>query len=139
VQGDFADSVDTVDGRYQHRRVDRERGALPDAAALGAIVPEDTLHARSVMLPAPRVGMIARIDLVEAEGGVVTPVDYKRGTPPDVPEGAWEPERVQLCAQALVLEENGYTVGDGVLYFVAAERRVPVVFDDALRARTLVV
>jgi CRISPR-associated protein Cas1 len=49
VQGDFADSVDTVDGRYQHRRVDRERGALPDAAALGATAPEDTLHARSVM------------------------------------------------------------------------------------------
>jgi len=137
VQGDFSDSVDTVDGRYQHRRVDRERGALPDAAALGASEPEEKLHARSVMLSAPRVGMVARIDLVEAEGGVVTPVDYKRGTPPDVPEGAWEPERVQLCAQALILEENGYTVAEGVLYFVAAKRRVRVVFDDALRTRTL--
>ena len=137
VQGDFAESVDTVDGRYQHRRVDRRHGALPDAEAVAAAPPDETLHARSVLLSAPRLGMVARIDLIEGEGRVVTPVDYKRGTPPDVPEGAWEPERVQICAQALILEENGYTVSDGVLYFVAAKRRVPVVIDATLRARTL--
>lgn len=147
VQGDFRDSMDTVDGRYQHRRVDRGTGKLPDPPPPrgqdgddGADAPLEEerpkLHARSVLLSAPRVGLVARIDLVEAVGRTVTPVDYKRGTPPEIPEGAWEPERVQLCAQALILEENGYTVGDGVLYFVAAKRRVPVVFDDILRART---
>ena len=31
VQGDFADSADTVDGRHQHRRVDKESGDLPPA------------------------------------------------------------------------------------------------------------
>jgi CRISPR-associated protein Cas1 len=137
VQGDFADSVDTVDGRYQHRRVDRQHGALPDAKALADASEHEQVHARSVMLSAPVVGLVARIDLVEATGTVVTPVDYKRGVPPDVAEGAWEPERVQLCAQALILEENGYTVAEGVLYFVAAKRRVQVVFDEPLRARTL--
>jgi CRISPR-associated protein Cas1 len=137
VQGDFADSVDTVDGRYQHRRVDKQHGALPDPEALARLDDHEKLHARSVMLSAPRLGMVARIDLVEAAGTTVTPVDYKRGTPPDVPEGAWEPERVQLCAQALILEENGYSVTDGVLYFVAAKSRVKVVFDEALRSRTI--
>ncbi len=137
VQGDFADSVDTVDGRYQHRRVDKEYGALPDAEALEQATPDEKLHARSVMLSGAHVGLIARIDLVEAEGNAVTPIDYKRGEPPDIPEGAWEPERVQLCAQALVLEENGYTVAGGVLYFVAAKRRVAVVFDTILRTRTI--
>ncbi|HEY8924484.1 MAG TPA: CRISPR-associated endonuclease Cas1 [Polyangia bacterium] len=137
VQGDFADSADTVDGRYQHRRVDKRHGALPDAEAVATAPPDETLHARSVMLSAPKLGMVARIDLVEGAGNAVTPVDYKRGAPPDVPEGAWEPERVQLCAQAMILEENGYTVAEGVLYFVAAKRRVTVPMDSALRARTL--
>lgn len=130
VQGDFEDNADTVDGRYRHRRVDEPGGRLD----LGA---EEKVHARSVELSAPRVGLIAKIDLVEAEGRRATPVDYKRGAPPDIPERAWEPERVQLCAQALILEENGYTCDSGVLYFVAAKQRVTVAFDEVLRARTL--
>jgi CRISPR-associated protein Cas1 len=133
VQGDFADSADTVDGRFHHRRVDRETGRLPD--------PEDAegevLHARSVMLSAPEVGLIARIDLIESDGDAVTPVDYKRGEAPDLPEGAWEPERVQLCAQGLVLEANGYRCTGGVLYFAGSRQRVSIEFDDALRTRTL--
>ena len=133
VQGDFADNAETVDGRWQHRNVDRETGALP---AAGAGV-EGTFHARSLALSAPGVGLIARIDLVEAEGDEVTPIDYKRGRAPEIPEGVYEPERVQLCAQALILEENGYRVSRGVIYFVASRQRVEVAIDEALRARTL--
>jgi len=33
VQGEWADSSDTVDGRYRHRRVDKPGGTLPDPAA----------------------------------------------------------------------------------------------------------
>jgi len=67
----------------------------------------------------------------------VTPVDYKRGRAPDNAEQAWEPERVQLCAQALILEENGYEVERGILYFVISKQRVEVPIDAELRARTL--
>jgi CRISP-associated protein Cas1 len=81
--------------------------------------------------------MVARIDLIEADGEAVTPIDYKRGRAPDIPEGAWEPERVQLCAQALVLEENGYRVERGVLYFVGSRLRVEIEIGAELRARTL--
>ena len=73
---------------------------------------------------------------IEAEGAIVTPVDYKRGSAPDLPEGAWEPDRVQLCAQALVLRANGYTCHSGVIYYAASKTRVTVVFDEALIART---
>jgi CRISPR-associated protein Cas1 len=134
VQADFADNADTVDGRFQHRNVDDERGRLPAADE-----PEEVrLHARSVMLSAPELGLIARIDLVESEGSKATPVDYKRGRAPDLPEGAWEPERVQVCAQALILEANGYErVEHAVLYFVQSKQRVEIAIDDALRARTL--
>jgi CRISPR-associated protein Cas1 len=137
AQGDFADSADTVEGRFHHRRVDKETGDLPAAADVRGDEPPVELHARSVYLSAPKVGLVARIDLVEAVGTEVTPVDYKRGRAPDVPEGAWEPERVQVCAQGLVLEENGYTCREGVLYFVGARRRVTIPFTPELRARTL--
>jgi CRISPR-associated protein Cas1 len=132
VQGDWADNADTAEGRFKHRVVDRPGGALPPPDQQET----ETIHARSVWLSAEEEGITARIDLIEAEGQVVTPVDYKRGSAPDLPEGAWEPDRVQLCAQALVLRANGYTCHSGVIYYAASKTRVPVVFDDALVART---
>ncbi len=133
VQGDFADNADTIDGQFQHRNVNIETGSLPDPDK----PVEERLHARSVMLSAPTIGLIARMDLIEADGKKVTPVDYKRGRAPDTAEQAWEPERVQLCAQALILEENGYEVERGILYFVISKQRVEVPIDAELRARTL--
>jgi CRISPR-associated protein Cas1 len=93
AEGDFADSADTVEGRFHHRKVDKESGALPPADRLPEDATSDKLHARSIYLSAPKVGLVARIDLVEATGAVVTPVDYKRGEAPNVPERAWETPR----------------------------------------------
>ena len=134
VQGEWAESADTVEGKYAHRRVDRPGGALPPANASDV---GERFHARSITLSSQRLGLIAKMDLVEGEGGVVTPVDYKRGKRPHVSRGAYEPERVQLCAQGLILEEHGYACGSGVLYFAESKERVAVVFDEALRAQTL--
>ncbi len=131
VQGEFVDSVDTVDGRFQHRRVDVKSGAVPTDDET-----YETFHARSVYLSGPEVGITCRIDLLEGEGKRVTPVDYKRGTVPNVPGGVYEPERVQLCAQGLVLRENGFDCSEGVIYFVKSKQRVSVPFDDLLVRRT---
>ena len=69
---------------------------------------------------------------------MVTPiVDYKHGEAPDVPEGAWEPERVPGCIQGLLLRANGYTCNQGMLYFVESRQRVAVPLDDVLVSRTL--
>ena len=144
VQGEFADSVDTVEGRFQHRRVDQPSGdlpALPDDDSLQqaseVVQSPETIHARSVLLSDNTLGALARIDLVESQGNVVTPIDYKHGQVPDAPDGAWEPERVQVCIQGLLLRANGYTCTKGMLYFVESRQRVEVAFDDALIARTL--
>lgn len=88
------------------------------------------------MLSAEGEGLIAKLDLLELEGNQATPVDYKRGTMPDVPGGAYEPERVQLCAQGLILRENGYQCDEGVLYFIQSRRRVVIPFDEELVDRT---
>ncbi|KUL02484.1 MAG: CRISPR-associated endonuclease Cas1 [Methanomicrobiales archaeon 53_19] len=131
VQGEFVDSVDTVDGRFQHRRVDLNSGVVPTDDEM-----HETFHARSVHLTGSEIGVTCRIDLLEGEGKRVTPVDYKRGAVPDVPEGAYEPERVQLCAQGLVLRENGFDCSEGVIYFIKSKQKVSVPFDDLLVRRT---
>lgn len=133
-QGEFADNVYTEDGRYRHRRIDEKDNALSPPTALDASIPT---VARSVWLSAPNVGMTAKIDLIEATGDIATPVDYKRGRKPSIPQGAWEPERVQVCAQGLILRENGYKSEEGVLYFVESKKRVSIPFDDDLVKRTL--
>ena len=134
VQGEFAHSEDTLDGRFQHRRVDQPSGDLQRVDGQS----ESTIHARSVLLSDDSLGAIARIDVVEAEGDQATPVDYKRGTVPDVPEGAYESERVQICVQGLLLRANGFQSDKGVIYFVSSKRRVTIPFDDTLVERTLV-
>jgi len=120
VQGEWAASSDTVEGTQAHKRVDKRKGKLPAAAAL-----EDDphIHARSITLSSERLGIIAKLDLVEGEGGTVTPVDYKRGKRPHIEGGVWDPERVQLALQVLLLREHGYTCHEGVIYFVASKER----------------
>ncbi len=134
VQGEWADSGDTVEGRHVHRRVDKPGGEMPAAEDAE---PTERFHARSITLSSNTLGLIAKMDLVEGEGNAVTPIDYKRGKRPHVARGAYEPERVQLCVQGLILEEHGYTCKEGVLYFAGSKERVRVEFDEDLRERTL--
>src|SRR5205807_6797472 len=99
---------------FVHRRVDEERGGVPEP---GKVVEMPRLHARSVSLGSDDLGVTARVDVIEADDGRVMPVDYKRGAPSDVTEGAYEPERVQVCLQGLLLREHGYDCDEGALYF----------------------
>src|SRR5581483_10249509 len=94
VQGEWAESADTVEGSGVHRRVDRGAGELPPPESMAE---DESIHARSVTLSSDRLGLIAKLDLIEVADGAVVPVDYKRGRRPHVPAGAWDPERVQLC------------------------------------------
>lgn len=146
VQSEFADSADTVEGRFHHRRVDespkRQSGTGTGKSGSDfsdAERDEDAvIHQRSVWLSSDGLGITAKIDLVEGVGTCVAPVDYKRGKRPHVEKGAWEPERVQVCAQGLILREHGYECDGGFLYFVGSRERVAITFDQELIERTLV-
>ncbi len=131
VQGEWADNADTTEGRFAHRVADRPAGALPAADDAD---PETCIHARSVTLASDELGLIAKLDLVEGEGTSVCPVDYKHGHRPHVEQSAYLPERVQVGVQVLLLRAHGYTCDEGMIYFVESRERVPVVFDDELRA-----
>ena len=133
VEGLFADSVDTVEGSFQHRRVDEKATPLPEAGEL-----PQTIHARSVTLSSERLRVIAKMDLVEAEGGVLTPVDYKHGQPRNGQDGLelWPSDRAQLAVQGIVLRDNGYQCEEGIVYYRKTGQRVRVAFDDSLIAST---
>lgn len=128
VQGEWADNYFTEDGKFVHRRADKETKAPPEPAELG----ERPFVARSVAASSERLGLSTRMDIVEGEDGLVMPVEYKRGRPPDVPHRVYDPERVQVCAQALVLRDAGYEVPRGEVYFAESKERVPVELDDDL-------
>lgn len=134
VQGEWAENEFTLDGRLTHRRADERKGLIPAAEN---IADDKKIHARSVKVGSENLGAVAVVDVLEGVGKTVTPIDYKRGAVPDVDEGAFEPERIQLCLQGLLLRENGYETANGVLYFAESNQRVAVEFNDALVNRTL--
>lgn len=136
VHGEFEDNHFTIEGQHHHRRVDWPGAPIETVAGM-----EDSgepLRTRSVYLESDNEGLAARMDLVEVREGEVIPVDTKRGRPPrpdQDPSGVWEPDRVQLCGQALVLRDHGYRCDRGYIFYVQLRRRVEVVFDAALVAR----
>ncbi|MBX3423209.1 MAG: CRISPR-associated endonuclease Cas1 [Pirellulaceae bacterium] len=139
VDGLFAHNSDTLEGAARHSRVDAKSDALPTAQEA---VQCESIHARSVTLSSEQYGLIAKLDLIEAEGDLATPVDYKRGAPKSLDDGslgAWDPDRIQLCVQALVLRENGYRCDEGILFYWATRQRVRITIDDALVAETLAI
>lgn len=136
TQGEWAETGDTVEGQRVHARLDKPNAPLPAPQALeGDGAPEaEKIVSRSLTLSSTTLGVIAKLDIVEAEDGAVTPIDYKRGKRPHVAQGAYEPERIQVCLQALLLEEHGYRVAEGAIYYAESRERVRIVLDDTLRA-----
>jgi CRISPR-associated exonuclease Cas4 len=118
----------TAEGRVAHERVDRGGAETRDAVR----------RAYGVPLRSLRLGLAGRADVVEFHAGPdggserPFPIEHKRGRPKRGDE-----DRVQLCAQALCLEEMmGVPVPAGALFYGQSRRRAEVVFDDALRRRT---
>ncbi len=135
VEGVFLESADTLEGKQQHKRVDREGDDLPPAEELG----EERIHSRSITLSSARHRLIAKIDLVEAEDGEVTPVDYKHGKPRETENGIelWPADRVQLAVQGIVLRDNGYRSEEGVVYYAKTRQRARVPFTEEVIEETL--
>ena len=126
----WADSADTAEGDWQHRRVNTGGGAAP-LPAEGAMK-----QARSVELASERLGITARLDLLEATGGGVVPVDTKKGHPRPG-GGPWEADAIQLCAQVLLLRDHGYTAERGEIFYAETRQRVPVYVTPSLVEQTL--
>ncbi len=124
-----------ADGTFQHRRVND-----PDLASRTR-KEGDALRTRSVSLSSERLGITGKLDLLEEQGDAIRPVETKRSAAPRDDDGQpvfWENDAIQLCAQALLVEESmGVAVKHGMIYYVGSKARVLVSFDELLRARTM--
>ena len=124
VEQVWAEDASTAEGRLLHERVD----------AGGAETRPGIRVERGVALRSIRLGVSGRADVVEFYGRppVPFPVEYKRGKPK--PHRA---DEVQLCAQAICLEEmSGHPVPAGALFYGTTRRRMRVAFDPTLRQLT---
>ena len=112
----------TAEGRVLHERVD---SGGPDRR-------HGVRTVRGLTLRSLAIGLTGKADAVEFHGGRPLPVEYKRGRPK-----AHRADEVQLCAQALCLEEMfGTDVPEGALFYGQTRRRVAVAIDPELRALT---
>jgi len=117
----------TAEGRIMHERVHEEGSEMRAGVRIE----------RGVSLRSLRLGLIGKADVVEfhrREDGIWRPfpVEYKRGKPkPD------HCDKIQLCAQALCLEEMIQAeIPGGALFYGQTRRRLDVVFDNNLRRET---
>jgi len=136
VDSEFAPNADTVEGSIRHAAVDRPgyrvRLRARASGQTEAEPPSPVAQIRSVELSDPELGLVAKIDMVEIEGDRVQPVDTKKGKRPHIERGAYEPERVQVCAQGLLLRCHGHRCDSGVIFYAGSNERVEVPFDDEL-------
>ena len=130
-QSEWEATADIVEGLRVHARVDRAHARLPEPEMLAT--DGKKIVSRSLALSSETLGVTAKMDIVEAEDGAVTPVEYKRGKRPHVAHGAHAPTRIQVCLQALLLEEHGYLVKEGAVYYAHSRERVRIALDDQLR------
>lgn len=88
---------------------------------------------RAVTVWSRRLRLFGRADVVEVlDDGSLVPVEYKRAG-----RKQNEHERIQLCAQALCLEEMlATTISEGALYHAASRRLIHVELTEGLRAQT---
>lgn len=127
VERAWAENRFTAEGRVMHERTDRLH-----AESRRGVRTLTALPIRSF-----RLGVHGVADAVEIHAASGSdrpfPVDYKRGRPKE-----HRADEVQLCAQAMALEEMfGLQVPEGALFYGETRRRFPVAFDDPLRALTV--
>ena len=122
VEQVWVDNAFIVQGVLGHKKV---HGPARDEAASGGRV------ARNLDLVSHRLRLVGKADCVEFRPEPF-PVEYKRGR-----RRKWDNDDVQLCAQALCLEEMlGVPVLAGAIFHLTSKRRREVPFDDRLRQLT---
>jgi CRISPR-associated exonuclease Cas4 len=129
VEHEYADNDHTIEGTLGHTRVHAE----------GQTARGELLQLRSVYLYSRRYRICGKADLIEERNGAVYPVEYKKGR-----MDAWTNDALQLCAQALCLEEmledargTPVRIAQAYLYYASTGRRKTVPLTDELRRLTV--
>jgi CRISPR-associated exonuclease Cas4 len=125
IERAWEENLFTAEGRILHEKVDSGE----DCVRAGRRI------ARSLPLRSLQLGLLGIADVVEfgTDKSDVYPIEYKRGR-----SKAANWDRIQLCAQAIALEEMlGVSITEGAIFYGKTRRREVVMFDAALRAETI--
>ena len=123
----WTENVYTAEGREMHERVDDGKTSYRSGVRV----------TRSELLRSAVLGVSGVADVVEwhklNNHEEPFPVEYKRGKPKQ-----HDADKIQLCAQAICLEEMlSLRIPSGALFYGQTKRRLDVDFDNALREKTL--
>lgn len=124
VQGEIEINAPMLEGTLQHQiRADKPGQETDDQGR--------TIH-RRLWVWSARLQIAGFADFVESDGMTLIPVEYKHGQ-----QGKWDNDQMQLCAQALCLEEmTAQTIEEGEIFYWRSRRRITIPFDDHLRQKT---
>lgn len=136
LEQQWAENARTAEGQLQHARAHDETKAEKRGGLLTV---------RGMRVVSHRLHLSGSCDVVEfrADPGCVPlqgykglwqpyPVEYKHGRSKQT-----DTDRLQLCAQAMALEEMLVcSIPEGALFYAETRRREVVVFTDALRQKT---
>jgi len=128
IEGIWIENVFTAEGRIMHEKVHEE-----NSKTAGGVKTETSVPVRSYVL-----GFIGKADVIEYcknDKGekLVTPIEYKRGK-----SKLDNCDRIQLCAQAICLEEMmNCKIKKGFIFYGKTRRREEIVFVDELRKETI--
>lgn len=121
--GEFVDNQYTIEGTSLHERVHSP----------GEGHREETWQIRAIWLKSERYKLIGKADLIEENNTQWYPIEYKRGS-----KGEWDNDELQVCAQALCLEEmTGQSVSQGYIYYAQSHQRQPVEISTQLRQQAI--
>jgi len=120
--GEFIDNAHVVEGMMRHER-----------SGSGVKTTEDGVTTlRRVWVWSDQLRLSGFADVVEEQDGQLTPIEYKKGK-----MGEWLNDHVQLCAQALCLEEMlGRRISRGYMFYFGSAKREEVEFSEELRRHT---
>jgi CRISPR-associated exonuclease Cas4 len=126
VQGDMLRNEFVLEGTLLHQNADTPgQHKMEDGG----------MQINRLYLYSERLRLSGFADIVEEEQGILIPVEYKHGK-----EGKWLNDHVQLCAQALCLEErlpDQSTIPYGYIFYFGSRKRIQVYFTEELRASTM--
>lgn len=115
----FDENIYTLKGHMAHERVDQALTRDEEAIRVE----------RGLPLWSRRLGLTGKADVVEFHNNIPFPIEYKLGQ-----QRKWQYEAIQVCAQALCLEEMiGCPVPRGAIYYCSSRTRREVEFNTQLR------
>lgn len=121
--GGFIDNHYTIEGTSLHDRVH----------TFGEGQRQEIEQVRAIWLKSERYKLIGKSDLIESIDGHWYPVEYKRGK-----RGEFDNDELQVCAQALCLEEmTGKSILQGYIYYAQSHQRQLVEINDELRQQAI--